>query len=197
MARGPVDLSRRCPRCIFPRAECICPIVPRLETRTRFLLLRHASELKRPTNSGRWAALALSNLRLVDYAVLDEPIDVASLIEPGDAILFPSPHAPRLDPPPPRVVVLDATWSQARRMLQRIPALQALPRISVPALAKRAADPMRRTKVRGGVSTLEAMAAALDLLGEREAARALEAFQAEVLARGWSLRRGPQGTRSS
>jgi DTW domain-containing protein YfiP len=197
MARGPVDLSRRCARCIFPKEACICAIVPRLATRTRFLVLRHASELSRPTNSGRWAALALANLRLVDYAVDREPLDVASLVEPGDAVLFPSPHPPRLDPPPSRVLVLDGTWAQARRMIQRIPALQELPRLSILAPAVRAADPAsaarppmrRRPTVRGGVSTLEAIAGALHLLGEPDAARALDALQAEALARAWRLRR--------
>jgi DTW domain-containing protein YfiP len=189
MARGPVDLSRRCARCIFPPEACICPIIPRLATRTRFLVLRHASELSRPTNSGRWAALALANLRLVDYALPGELLDVASLVEPGDAVLFPSPHPPHLDPPPSRVLVLDGTWAQARRMIQRIPALQELPRISVPAPALRAAYPMRRPPVRGGVSTLEAIAGALHLLGEPDAARALEALHAEACARGWRLRR--------
>jgi tRNA-uridine aminocarboxypropyltransferase len=189
MARGPVDLSRRCARCIFPPEACICTVVPRLATRTRFLVLRHASELSRPTNSGRWAALALPDLRLVDYALPGEPLDVASLVEPGDAVLFPSPHPPRLDPPPARVLVLDGTWAQARRMIQRIPALQALPRIGVPAPAVRAADPFRRPTVRGGVSTLEAIAGALHLLGEPEAGRALDALNAEALARGWRLRR--------
>lgn len=189
MARGPVDFSRRCPRCVFPREACICALARPIATRTRFLVLRHASELARPTNSARWAALALPNLTIRDYALLDAPLDVAALVEPGDAILFPSPHPPRLDPPPPRVVVLDGTWAQARRMIQRVPALQALPRIAVAAPSVRAADPMRRPTIRGGVSTMEAIAAALHLLGEPEAARALEALHAEALAAGWRLRR--------
>jgi DTW domain-containing protein len=190
MARGPIDLSRRCPRCLFPPAECLCPDVPKVATRTHFIVLRHASEVPRPTNSGRWAVLALPRARLVDYAMPGPAPDLSALEEPGTAVLFPSPHAPRIVPAPRQVVVLDATWSQARRMIQRIPGLQALPRIALPRGAG-VVDPMRRPTVAGGVSTLEAMAAALDLLGEPEAGRALAALHAAALERFWRLRRGP------
>jgi len=195
MARGPVDLSRRCARCFFPPEACLCPDVRRVETRTRFLVLRHASELNRPTNSGRWAALALSGLRLVDYAVPGAEPDLAALGEPGTVVLFPSPHPAPLAPPPRQVVVLDATWTQARRMIQRVPALRTLPRLAVPEhLLARRGDPIRRSRVAGGVCTLEAMAGALHLLGEGEAARALGALHAAALERSWRLRRGSPAT---
>src|SRR6266542_3015266 len=189
MPRGPIDLSRRCAGCLFPPAECLCPDIRRIPTRTRFLVLRHAGEVPRPTNSGRWAALALTRARLVDYAMPGPAPDLSALEEPGTAVLFPSPHAPRLVPPPRQVVVLDATWSQARRMIQRIPALQALPRISLPS-GTGVAEPMRRPTVAGGISTLEAMAAALVLLGEPEAGRALASVHGAALERFWRLRRG-------
>lgn len=189
MARGVPDLSRRCPRCLFPPAECLCADVPRVDTRTRFLLLRHASEVNRPTNSGRWAALALRRSRLLDYALQGSPPDLSAIQEPGTAVLFPSPHPPGLSPPPRQIVVLDATWAQARRMIQRIPVLRRLPRLSLPAVAG-AARPMREPTVAGGVSTLEAMAAALHLVGEPDAARALEALHAAASERAWRLRGG-------
>lgn len=195
MSRGPADLSRRCPRCLFPPAECLCPDVPRIAVRTRFLLLRHASELPRPTNSGRWAALALAGTRVLDYALPGPPPDLSALAEPGTVVLFPSPHAPRLEVHPRQVVVLDATWAQARRMVQRIPALRTLPRLSLPAGNSRtgrqpARQPMRQPTVAGGLSTIEAMAAALELLGEHEAGRALARLHEAALARAWRLRGG-------
>jgi DTW domain-containing protein YfiP len=190
MARGPVDLSRRCARCLFPPEACLCLDVQPVETRTRLLVLRHASEIPRPTNSGRWAALALPQLRLVDYALPGNEPDLSALQEPGTVVLFPSPHAPPLVPLPRQVVVLDATWAQARRMIQRIPALRSLPRISLPPRAPRAVDPIRRPTVAGGLCTLEAMAGVLHLLGETEAGLALDELHAAALDRSWRLRRG-------
>jgi DTW domain-containing protein len=191
MSRGPPDLSRRCARCLFPPAACLCPAIPRLATRTEFLLLRHASELARPTNSGRWAALALERMEVLDYAVPGRTLDLDALAGPATAVLFPSPHPPRLETPPRRVIVLDATWAQARRMIQRIPALRALPRLALPAPRRAAAAaPLRRPTVAGGVSTIEAVAGALELLGEHAAARALDALHTHALARGRQLRSG-------
>jgi DTW domain-containing protein len=195
LARGPVDLTRRCARCLFPPEECLCPAVPRVRARTEFLLLRHASELTRPTNSGRWAALALVGARVLDYAVPGgAPLDLAALAAPGTAVLFPSPRPAPLVPAPSRVVVLDATWAQARRMIQRIPALRAMPRLAVPP-RPRSGAPMRRTKVRGGLTTLEAVAGALEVLGEHEAACALDALHAAAMERAWRLRAGARAAR--
>jgi DTW domain-containing protein YfiP len=87
-------------------------------------------------------------------------------------------------------VVLDATWAQARRMIQRIPALRSLPRISLPPRAPRAVDPIRQPTVAGGLCTLEAMAGVLHLLGETEAGLALDELHAAALDRSWRLRRG-------
>ena len=118
------------------------------------------------------------------------PPDLSALSEPDTAVLFPSPHPATLVPPPRQVVVLDATWAQARRIIQRIPALRTLPRLALPARALAVVDPIRQSTVAGGLCTLEAMAAALHLLGETEAGRALDVLHAAALDRCWRLRRG-------
>ncbi len=153
--------------------------------------MRHASELSRPTNSARWAALALQDVTIVEHALPGTPTALAPLVEPGAVLLFPSPHAPVLEPCPRQVVVVDATWAQARRMAQRLPELRALPRLSIPAgvLARRP-QAMRRTKLSGGRSTLEAIAGALALLGERDAADALARLHEAAMERAWRLRAG-------
>ena len=189
MSRGPADLSRRCRACLFPPAACLCPAIRRVVTRTSFLLLRHASEQNRPTNSGRWAALALSRSQLVDYAAPGCAPDLSGLDEAGTVVLFPSPHRTVLDEMPRQVVVLDATWQQARRMLQKIPQLRAMPRLSL-SVHTSTARPMRRPTVRDGLSTLEAVAGALELLGEPGPAREIAALHDAAMARAWRLRAG-------
>ena len=119
---------------------------------------------------------------------------------PGPGTLAPGPAAgrgghvpaPAVDPrsllPDPRpdtLVVLDGSWAQARRMLQRIPPLRTMPRLSLPV---RDVERLRRPTVEGGMSTLEAIAAALDLLGDAPAARALEALHRVAVARSLRLR---------
>jgi DTW domain-containing protein YfiP len=188
------DLSKRCPRCLFLPDWCLCPAIPRIAARTRFVVMRHASERTRSTNTVRWAALALG-CEVLDYGAPGAPLGELGLDAPGTWVLFPSPApAPAMAEPPRRVVVLDGSWSQARRMIQRVPALQRLPRLALPAAPAAEGLPrLRRPTVEHGMSTIEAMARALALLGEPDAAAQLDAVHAEALGRAWSLR-GPCAT---
>lgn len=51
----------RCVHCRLHRAACICAIVPRIETRTRVVLVLHRAEARKSTNTGRLALLCLPN----------------------------------------------------------------------------------------------------------------------------------------
>lgn len=185
MRRRVPDLSRRCPGCFFPPDLCLCGEATRVENRTRVFMLRHWNERVRTTNSGRWAALSLSRCEIVDHAAPGAPLDFARIPVERAAVLFPSPGGGVPSPLPETLVVLDATWAQARRMIQRIPALQTLPRVSLPG---RVAERLREPPLKEGMSTIEALAQALDLLGDVAAARALERTWALAVERGLSLR---------
>jgi DTW domain-containing protein YfiP len=170
----------RCRACAFPSSLCICDRIPNLSVPVRFTILRHASEIPRLTSTARWAALALPGTEVVDYALSGAPLDDAGLGTEGTWVLFPS---ARLTPPgagpPLRIVVPDGTWQQARRMVHRVPALQTLPRLSLPPAPRTAR--LRRPPRAGGMSTLEAMAAALRFLGhEGEADRLIDLHSAAI-----------------
>jgi len=183
----------RCAECAFPSAICICALIPRLEVPTRFVVLRHASEIPRLTSTARWAALALVGSELVDYALPGPAMDGSALALEDTWILFPS---GRPTPPgsvrPRRILVPDGTWQQARRMIQRIPALRTLPRLSLPPAA--AAPRIRRPPIAGGMSTMEAMAAALRFLGHDEEADRLLELHAIAVDRVSRLRGMPTAT---
>jgi len=149
------------------------------------VFLRHASERDRLSNTGHWASLALEGSAVLEHGLPGAPLDASELAVPGTWVLYPSPHPPPPGTPPPRrLVVPDGTWSQARRMMQRIPALRALPRLPLPAPV---AVRLRRP-VAGGMSTLEAVASALRALDEPAAAAALEQLLAEGVALATRLR---------
>jgi len=98
---------------------------------------------------------------------------VAELLSDGpSALLYPSPHpSARPDPAPRTILVPDATWAQARRMVQRLAPLRTLPRLAIPPPPQ--ALRLRQPPMAGGMSTLEAIAGVLALLGEAPAAAAL------------------------
>lgn len=186
----------RCPTCQVLRTHCICPEVPRVETRTRVLVVRHQREGWKSTGTARIAGLALPNLRLLEYGEDAQPALDALPGELGEGtfLLFPADAATPVDVAQvKRLVVLDGTWRQVRRMYQRLPALHALPRLALPVKAEKVLR-LRETSLEEGRSTLEAIADALGLVEGAAAAAPLHALHARYVeqvfrARGvWGLK---------
>jgi DTW domain-containing protein YfiP len=172
-------LSARCERCLL--RDCLCAQVPVIATRTRVVIVRHHLERWRSSNTGRLAGLALSNSEIVDYGGGD-PARLPELA--GAWLLYPQgePASAPPEPPPRQLVVLDATWSQARRMYRKLDELRGLPVLSLPEAPMPAAR-LREAPAPGRVSTIEAIARALRLLEGEPAATALESLFALAVDR--------------
>jgi DTW domain-containing protein YfiP len=156
----------------------VCARLQPITTRTRFVMLQHLLEQGKVSNTGRFATLCLSSLETRLYG---RPASFDDLVAPGTWLLFPSDAPPPAGlPPPTRVVVLDASWSQARRMVQRVPQLRALPRLS---LQVRTPMPSLREAPPGGVSTLQALARCVEQLEGPEAAAPLDALHQVLVDR--------------
>jgi DTW domain-containing protein YfiP len=177
-------------------AWCICSHVQPSLSRTEIVIVRHQYEAWRASGTARIAELALpqcrvvqanSSMRQADGALGN--LDDAWLLFPGGSFLE------QLGPPPPRLVVLDGTWREVRRMQRRLPALWDLPRFSLPA---KTSAPLRLRHSPGGEhrSTLEAIADALSCFEGSEVAAPLMELHTRFVehslkARGaWSYR-GP------
>ena len=188
----------RCHRCYLPLHLCLCAEIPRVETRTRFLLLQHVMEAGKKSNTGRVAALALTNARLLIHGAQAESFDTVPLSEPGTWLLFPDgPPAPPDAPAPRQLVVLDGSWSQARRMTQRLPALRTLPRLVLPPPTPGMLR-LREPTHPSGMSTLDAIARAVAVLEGPEAAAPLErlaALRVRRIAECGTLNCAPGGAR--
>lgn len=197
----PRNEQSHCPRCYQRREVCICPILPSVKTRTEFLVLRHVYEAERPSNTGRLVALAMPNARIIPCGggtrIGLKPLDDEFLRAPGTWLLWPDgtgaqTHATGLTPPS-RIVVIDATWQQARRLFSTLPALRALPRLALPAPI-RCRNRLREQHRSDGMSTIEAVAAAVARVEGAEKARPLEDLYDELVRRTTRLR---WGTKSS
>ena len=166
------------------------------------MILRHIYEAQRPSNTGRLVALAMPNSRIIPCGggtrIGLSPIDVEYLQVPGTWLLWPDGTGTHPDisdlKPPDRVVVIDATWQQARRLYSSMPVLQVLPRLVLPApISDR--DRLREQHRADGMSTLEAVAAAVTKLEGIETAKPLEMLYDEVVRRTISLRGGSGNNR--
>jgi DTW domain-containing protein YfiP len=151
----------------------LCAAIPVVPTRTRVTIVRHHTERFRSSNSGRLAHLALPNSELVDHG---GPLGEARLVLEDAWLLFPEGEpVTRIETPPRQLVVLDATWSQARRMFRKLGALRGLPLFRLPELPTARAR-MREAPAPDRVSTIEAIAHALRMLEGDDVAQPLEAL---------------------
>jgi DTW domain-containing protein len=158
-----------CERCRLDPPLCLCGDIRRIETRTRFVILRHGHESRRRTNSARIAALAMTNFELADRAEREGRMEFEP--QPGAWVLYPGADLlPQDALLPATVVVLDGTWRESKRMFQCVPALQRLPRLSLPPPPPTA---RLRTPPSTGMATLEAIAHAVERLEGAETARPL------------------------
>lgn len=169
-----------CPRCERPATVCLCAsLPPAVATRTELLVLQHPAEAGHAKNTTVFLTEGLTRAtRLRGEVFAPSLFEGAWLLYPGGA-----------DPPavpPRRLVLLDGSWRQSRRLLAANPALAVLPRLSLPTQPSRYA--IRRAQRPGQLSTLEAGLHALALL-EGEPARfaplwaAFDAFVQAGLAR--------------
>jgi DTW domain-containing protein len=185
------DGVTKCPRCLLQQRVCLCAEVPAIATRTRIVIVRHHLERFRSSNSGRLAHLALTNSEIVDHGGSGGPAVLRELA--GAWLLFPEGEPTRAppQPPPATLVVLDATWSQARRMYRKLDALRGLPLLRLPDEEVPRAR-LRESPGAGRVSTIEAIARALRLLEGDDVATPLEQLFAVAVRRAQSTGRHVQ-----
>ncbi|MFN3767541.1 MAG: tRNA-uridine aminocarboxypropyltransferase [Ectopseudomonas guguanensis] len=157
-----------CPRCQRPLRHCLCALIPELDSRTRVLILQHPSEVDHALNTARLAALGLRNAELRVGEVFEDlpqllaqPDYRACLLFPGEESVALSAYAPA--DKPLLLVVPDGTWRKARKLLYLNPVLAALPRVSLGTVAP-SRYRLRKAPQEGALSTIEAIAAALDVL---------------------------------
>jgi DTW domain-containing protein YfiP len=182
----------RCPRCRLQVHVCLCPTVVQVRPRTRIVVLRHIAEVTKVSNSARLAALAMPEIDMRDYGGR-EPAPTADLAAPGTALLYPAGPA-FAGPAPARLVVLDGSWAQARRMYRKIDALRGMPTVHL-TTPRRAVERLRLTSNPLRRSTLEAIADALAAFEGDAIAAPLYALYDELVRRSRASGRYPQRTR--
>jgi DTW domain-containing protein len=158
-----------CYRCFRPLGSCLCDVIPAIDNRIPVLILQHPRERTHPFNTARLVALALSRSELlVDHASrLRQNPELLGSLE-GCALLYPHERARDVSSVPmserPRkLIVIDGTWTQAKTLYRDLPALHALPHLTLPS-GLRSAFELRKQPAAYCLSTLEATVFALRAL---------------------------------
>jgi len=155
-----------CLRCERPLAGCLCTCIRLLDNAAPLLILQHPEEARQAKGTARLLQLCLRRCERRVGEQFPAPAEDAHpllLLYPPDPGV--SPPSPGWAPgqTPPRLILLDGTWRQSRRLLRHSPWLQALPRLAL------ASTPPSRYAIRKAhaphqLSSLEAAALALGQL---------------------------------
>lgn len=133
------------------------------------MFLQHPREYRMPIGTARMSNLGLANSELHVAADLDTHPRVRALADAGPrtVLLFPGPGAVEPwelpDGPPTTLVVIDGTWIQARKMLERSTQLQRLTRVGFTPAAP-GTYRIRREPAAHCLATVEAVAQVLGRL---------------------------------
>lgn len=190
--------AHRCARCRMHQSLCVCALIPRIETRTRLLLVIHFSEDRKPTNTGRLATECLVNSEVVvrghrDAQSENDPLPIPDGTTP--VLLYPAEDAvplvdlaPKLGAQPITLIVPDGNWRQAFKVRNRVPGLRSVPCATLPASTDKPSIYRLRAEAHAhGLATIEAIARALGVLEGPEVEAALEyPFRAMVERTLWA-----------
>ena len=169
----------RCPSCFMSGALCLCAELKPISTRTHVAIVMHYAEAKTSSNTGRLAHQLLINSEIRLRGGPGRPFHADGLIEAHlePLILFPSENAIELTPEfvktlqrPVTLIVPDGNWSQARKVLNREPALREARPVKLPP-GPPSCYRLRTAPREEAVCTMEAIARALRVL---EAERGIE-----------------------
>lgn len=190
VARG--GAGGRCARCRLPPAHCICDCRPALATRAGMCLLMGDIEALKPSNTGwliadlvadTWAfAWARTRVDARLLALLDDPQWQPYVVFPGEFVAPPRVVTDRVDGEAlaqagrrPLFVLLDGTWTEARKMFNKSPYLARFPVLSL-SLGRASGYRLRRSIREDHFCTAEVAAFCLALAGEARAGELLAAW---------------------
>ncbi len=185
VARG--SRAPRCERCRVPFSHCLCPWLPTIESDCGVCLLMHDIEPLKPSNTG-WliADVVRDTFAFTWQRTGVDPRLLALLADPQwqPLVIFPGEYAEsrrvveqveRDNAKRPLFILLDATWTEARKMFRKSPYLDGLPVLSLrPEVRSRYR--LRRSTRSDHLCTAEVAALCLDLAGDSAAANTLDAL---------------------
>ena len=180
----------RCSACKMHLPLCICALIPRIDTRTRVLLIAHHYENKKSTGTALLVARSLTNCEVLVRGRHSAPHSAVAWAD-GSQPLFLFPGGTPIErwanhSEPVTLIVPDGTYGQASRVRQRVPGMLDVPSVTVgggPSLYR-----LRRAPFPGALSTIEAVARALGVLEGPEVQQALEKLFETMVERTLSTR---------
>ncbi|MCS3472493.1 DTW domain-containing protein YfiP [Pseudomonas sp. JUb42] len=185
VARG--SRAPRCPDCRVIFSYCLCAWRPSVEANSAMCLLMYDTEPLKPTNTGWLIADVIKDTYAFGWsrlevdpellALLDDPQWQPYIVFPGEFVAKERvvTQVRRDDGKRPLFILLDATWTEARKMFRKSPYLERFPVLSLePEQISRYR--LRRSRRDDHFCTAEVAAFCLELADDSQASSVLDAY---------------------
>ncbi len=185
LARG--SRAPRCHDCRVIESHCLCAWRPQVQARSAVCLIMTAKEVFKPSNTG-WliADVVQDNFAFIWSRTETNPQLLALLADPQwqPYLVFPGEyvepervtHEVQVDSRKrPLFILLDATWTEARKIFRKSPYFDGLPILSL-LPEKLSRYRLRRSTRSEHLCTAEVAALCLELAGDGPASSALGAY---------------------
>ncbi len=180
----------RCEGCRLLPSHCLCALRPVVSTRAAICLLMADIEPLKPTNTGWLIADVVPDTFAFGWsrtqpdpamlALLEDPAWEGYVVFPGqyaapERVVHALPTGAAVAGKRPLFILLDGTWSEARKMFSRSPYLNHLPVLSL-APDEASQYRLRRSRCSEHFCTSEVAAQCLGLAGDASAGETLDAY---------------------
>lgn len=135
--------TKRCTFCLLPEKQCLCNTIVNQPAKSQFCLLMYDTEVMKPSNTGKLIADVLPDTQAFLWSRTTPEQALLDLINTPDRqayVVFPESYASServvynqlpVNSKPPLFILLDGTWSEARKMFRKSPYLNTLPLFSL------------------------------------------------------------------
>lgn len=184
----------RCPHCLLPKRLCLCHTFSASSADCRFCLVMYDTEPLKPSNTGRLIADVLPDTAAFLWSRTEASPELLALLASQDYqpyVIFPASYAApervttQVIPESgkrPLFIILDGTWTEARKMFRKSPYLDSLPVLSIESLES-SDYRLREASHKEQLCTAEVAVSLLHLAGEASAAESLSAHFSEFRRR--------------
>ncbi|OED64371.1 tRNA-uridine aminocarboxypropyltransferase [Vibrio echinoideorum] len=177
--------QQACSSCGFTH-QCICHLIPSIESQTDLVLLTHENELSRDTNTGKLLQQSLQQCQSFVWQRKTPPAELMALLEDKTRqpfLLFPSDTSIECQQAvmtkamsrKPLFIILDGTWQEAKKMLNKSIWLQSIPQVHLN-ITSESSYTLRRNQDSGHLCTCEVGVELLKALGEDEQAQQIDGY---------------------
>ncbi len=135
---NPTPYRGYCYACWQAEDLCLCPHIKPETSALDVIILQHPRERRMTINTGRIVNLGLKNASIHYGVNFDKESHFKDIVakepEGSIGILFPSNEATPIEDAPKdlkKIILVDGTWSEAKKMLHRSSCLHSIPKYSI------------------------------------------------------------------